>query len=121
MSILDDVKTCIKDEADYAYANFDEYKEEVLQVEEDEEPFDDFRYGMRRALEIVNGMLQDVIIIPKKRFENQESVFDKMTSEIESLPDLNPSYWHHCYLLDRNEVLDIIDKYKKESEGKGND
>lgn len=44
----------IKDEAEYAYADFDRYKEDILYAEPDELPDDDFRYGLRRAIEIIN-------------------------------------------------------------------
>ena len=55
------VKEQIKDEADFAYADFDEYKYEVLGVDDiDELPNDDFRYGMERTLEIINKHLWEV-------------------------------------------------------------
>ena len=44
----------IEDEAEYAYADFNEYKYDILHSEPDELPNDDFRYGMRRAIEIIN-------------------------------------------------------------------
>ena len=43
----------IEDEAEYAYADFDKYKEDILYAEPDELPDDDFRYGLRRAIEII--------------------------------------------------------------------
>lgn len=52
--ILDKIKEQILDEADYAYADFDRYKEDILCVEADELPDDDFRYGMNRAIDIIN-------------------------------------------------------------------
>lgn len=45
----------IKEEADYSYADFDQYKADVLDAEADELPDDDFRYGMERAIEIINA------------------------------------------------------------------
>lgn len=53
-SILDKIKAEILDEVEYAYADFDEYKKNVLLVEPDELPDDDFRYGLERAVEIIN-------------------------------------------------------------------
>lgn len=44
----------IKEEADYAYADFNKYKEDVLGAELDELPDDDFRYGLNRAVEIIS-------------------------------------------------------------------
>lgn len=52
--VLDKIKAEILDEAEYAYADFDKYKEDVLHAEADELPDDDFRYGLRRAIEIIN-------------------------------------------------------------------
>lgn len=43
----------LEEEADYAYADFEEYKMEVLGADSDELPDDDFRYGLKRAIEIV--------------------------------------------------------------------
>ena len=53
-SVLDKIKAEILDEAEYAYADFDKYKEDILYAEPDELPDDDFRYGLRRAIEIIN-------------------------------------------------------------------
>lgn len=53
----------IKDEADYAYADFDRYKEDILYAEADELPDDDFRYGLRRAIEIMREVMQGCHIV----------------------------------------------------------
>ena len=45
----------IKEEADYSYADFEQYKADILDAEADELPDDDFRYGMERAIEIINA------------------------------------------------------------------
>ena len=52
--ILDKIRAEIDEEADYAYADFDRYKEDILHAESDELPDDDFRYGLRRAIEIID-------------------------------------------------------------------
>lgn len=52
--VLEKVSVAILDEAEYAYADFDRYKEDILHAEPDELPDDDFRYGMERAVEIIN-------------------------------------------------------------------
>ena len=50
----------IIDEKDFAYADFDEYKMEVLGVEDaDDLPNDDFRYGMERCLDILNRLIAE--------------------------------------------------------------
>ena len=48
----------IDDEADYAYANFEEYKYTVLGAEPDDSPDDDFRYGMKRAIDIIRSTIR---------------------------------------------------------------
>lgn len=45
----------LEEEADYAYADFEKYKMEVLGADFDELPDDDFRYGLKRAIEIVKA------------------------------------------------------------------
>ena len=52
--VLEKIKTEILDEAEYAYADFDRYKEDILHAESDELPDDDYRYGLERAVEIIN-------------------------------------------------------------------
>ena len=52
--VLGKIRAEILDEAEYAYADFDQYKEDILYAEPDELPNDDFRYGMERAVEIIN-------------------------------------------------------------------
>ena len=55
------IKFQIKEESNFAYADFDKYKYEVLGVDDiDELPDDDFRYGMERALEIINEYIKAV-------------------------------------------------------------
>ena len=53
LETLKKIKKQIKDEADYAYADFEDYKQNILEVEAYDLPNDDFRYGMYRALEII--------------------------------------------------------------------
>ena len=47
----------------------------------------------------------------------KEPIFDKIRAEIKALSNSNPSYWHSGDMVDRDDVLEIIDKYKAESEG----
>lgn len=46
----------------------------------------------------------------------KESILDKIRAEIEALSNANPSYWHSGDMVEREEVFEIIDKYKAESE-----
>lgn len=50
----------------------------------------------------------------------QESVLDKMRTEVKALPNANPSYSGYIDVVDREDVLEIIDKYKADKE-KNND
>ena len=52
--ILDKIRAEILDEAEYAYADFNLYKEDILNTGPDELPDDDFRFGMKRAVEIID-------------------------------------------------------------------
>lgn len=48
----------LEEEADYAYADFEEYKMEVLGADSDELPDDDFRYGLKRGIEIIKAAVR---------------------------------------------------------------
>lgn len=56
--VLDKIKAEIFEEKEYAYANFEAYKIDYLMQDEedvlDSLPQDDFRYGLERAIEIIN-------------------------------------------------------------------
>ena len=58
-SVIEDIKAEILEEKECAYADFEQYKIDYLCVEpeyvEDELPYDDFRYGMERCVEIINS------------------------------------------------------------------
>jgi hypothetical protein len=43
-------------------------------------------------------------------------VLDKIRAEIKALSNANPSYWHSGDMVDRDDVIEIIDKYKAEVE-----
>ena len=49
--------------------------------------------------------------------KSKTDVLDKIKEEIKALSNANPSYWHSGDMVEREEVFDIIDKYKAESEG----
>jgi hypothetical protein len=57
-TVLDKIIAEIIEEKDLAYSDFERYKVECLGVDaeyaEDELPQDDFRYGLARAIEIIN-------------------------------------------------------------------
>ena len=56
--VLDQIKAEILEEKECAYADFDKYKVDYLGVDsryvEDKLPYDDFRYGMERCIEIID-------------------------------------------------------------------
>ena len=53
-AVLDKITAEIWEEAEWAYSDFDDYKEAVLEAEPDELPDDEFRFGLHRAVEIIN-------------------------------------------------------------------
>ena len=72
---LEKIRAEIREEAEFAYADFEKYKVECLGIEgeyvEDELPDDDFRYGMERAIEIIN---KNTVAIPER--EKGEWILD---------------------------------------------
>jgi hypothetical protein len=54
----------------------------------------------------------DLYSVIKQKYIERE-VLDKIRAEIESLQNANPSYWHSGDMVDREEVLEIIDKYRE--------
>jgi len=44
---------------------------------------------------------------------DNENVLDQIRAEIELLSNANPSYWHSGDMVEREEVLDIIDQHMK--------
>lgn len=57
--ILEKIIAEIWEEAEWAYSDFDDYKATVLEVEIDELPDDEFRFGLHRAVEIINKYRKD--------------------------------------------------------------
>lgn len=50
----------LQDEKDYAYANFDEYKLDVLGCDDvDDLPNDDYRFGLNRAIELLQLLIAE--------------------------------------------------------------
>lgn len=49
----------LNEEREYAYANFEEYKESVLGIEADELPEDEFRYGVERCMQLLNKLIAE--------------------------------------------------------------
>lgn len=56
---IDLVVRQLREEAEYAYADFDEYKAETLGADADELPDDDFRYGLERAIEVIKAAVKE--------------------------------------------------------------
>lgn len=56
--VIEDIKAEIREEKEFAYADFERYKVECLGQDwvdaYDSLPQDDFRYGMERCLEIID-------------------------------------------------------------------
>lgn len=50
----------LQDEKDYAYANFDEYKIDILGCDDvDELPNDDYRFGLNRAIALLQVLIAE--------------------------------------------------------------
>ena len=50
----------LQDEKDYAYANFDEYKLDVLGCDDvDDLPNDDYRFGLIRAIDLLQLLIKE--------------------------------------------------------------
>ena len=45
----------------------------------------------------------------------ENKTLEKISAEIESLSNANPSYWYSGDMVEREEVLEIIDKYKEDT------
>jgi hypothetical protein len=85
---LDKIKAEILDEAEYAYADFDKYKEDILHAESDELPDDDFRYGLERGVEIINKYrLPSVIPSYNSVKTDLNHTLDKIITQIEEVRD----------------------------------
>ena len=65
----------------------------------------------------VNGTTQfsEALDMAIKALE-QQPIIDKIRVEIEALSNANPSYWHSGDMVDRDDVLEILDKYIEGSE-----
>ena len=63
-NVLEKIRAETLEEKECAYADFDKYKVDYLGVDsryvEDELPYDDFRYGMERCIEIIDKYRNEV-------------------------------------------------------------
>lgn len=57
----------------------------------------------------------DLYSVIKQKYIERE-VLDKIRAEIRALSNANPSYWHSGDMVERDDVLEILDKYKAEQE-----
>lgn len=57
--------------------------------------------------------MSDLYEVKKNPELIDRSVIEAIRQEIEKLPNDNPSYWHTCDVVDREDVLEIIDKHMK--------
>ena len=64
------------------------------------------------STEIYSKMITDSVMLAKYKGALQE-----IRQEIEQMRNANPSYWNTCDVVDRTELLEIIDKHIKEIEG----
>ena len=57
-------------------------------------------------------MRDDELLLNERVREAVNAVLEQIRAEIELLSNANPSYWHSGDMVEREEVLDIIDKYR---------
>lgn len=50
------------------------------------------------------------------KYDKLIKALDEIRAEIERLPNANPSYWHSGDMVERVDVLDIIDNYRESEE-----
>ena len=62
----------------------------------------------------IHGDIEGDYDIIKKYDESKTDLLNKIRAEIEELSD--DKYWYSDGMIDRDEVLEILDKYKSESE-----
>ena len=62
-----------------------------------------------------NKILAEALVKEDKRRAEMEmipmSVIEDIKAEIRKMPNRNPSYTHTCDVVDREDVLEIIDKH----------
>jgi len=66
---------------------------------------------------MTNQEQYEIIWDKANKYDKLINALDKIREEIKALSNANPSYWHCGDMVEREEVFDIIDKYKAESEG----
>ena len=69
------------------------------------------------AIAYIQGKYDAVRELKIGNNSNTNEVLDKIRAEIRALSNANPSYWHSGDMVEREDVFDILDKYKAESEG----
>lgn len=65
------------------------------------------------AVAYVQGKYDAVRELKISNNSNANEVLNKIRAEIKALSNANPSYWHSGDMVEREEVFDIIDKYRK--------
>lgn len=66
---------------------------------------------------MTNQEQYELICEKARKYDRLIDDLDKIRAEIKALSNANPSYWHSGDMVEREEVFEIIDKYKAESEG----
>ena len=56
-------------------------------------------------------MMIEALRVLIKHAKLNAKVFEDIKAEIRKMPNRNPSYTHTCDVVDREDVLDIIDKH----------
>ena len=67
---------------------------------------------------MTNQEQYEIIWDKADKYDKLIKALDKIRAEIESLPNANPSYWHSGDMVERVDVLEIIDEYTEKVRGK---
>ena len=67
---------------------------------------------------MINQEQYDNIWDKANKYDKLIKVLDKIRNEIKALSNANPSYWHSGDMVERVDVLEIIDEYTEKVRGK---
>lgn len=65
---------------------------------------------------MTNQEQYEIIWDKANKYDKFINALDKIREEIKALSNANPSYWHCGDMVERDEVLDIIDEYRESEE-----
>ena len=72
--------------------------------------------ALNMALDAIKFKQKTGVVIEQLRADRDRlaTALEEIEKEISELPNQNPSYWHKCDVLEREDVLEIIRKHRKD-------